>query len=201
MIRVLPAALTVVLLSVGSIGCRHRESAAAGPCPDGASLKGDAPPKGTLQWCAREDGVKDGRWTEWHPNGHVKTEGQHVDGKMEGRWVTYFDTGIVKVAGVYHAGLKDGEWLTNYEDGKKNRLDVHRAGAAEVPFTVWREDGSVWVKATTVASHQDGDYTEWYPDGKVAAQGRYDHGEKVGKWSYFDARGNPSEVAQGDGAH
>jgi antitoxin component YwqK of YwqJK toxin-antitoxin module len=70
-----------------------------------------------------------------------------------------------------------------------------------VPFTVWREDGSVWAKGTTVASQQDGDYTEWYPDGKVAAQGRYFRGEKVGKWSYFDGQGNPSEMAQGDGAH
>ncbi|HTQ45831.1 MAG TPA: hypothetical protein VMI75_23915, partial [Polyangiaceae bacterium] len=77
MIRAALAA--VALLTVSSVGCSRRESAAAaGTCPDGASLQGDAPPKGNLQWCARADGVKDGRWTEWHPNGHVKTEGQYA---------------------------------------------------------------------------------------------------------------------------
>ena len=105
-----------------ALGC----SRPAGPCPDGARQHGSAPPEGTLQWCAKPDGKKHGRWVEWHPNGKLKTEGTYVDGKMEGRWVSYFDTGVKQLEGDYRGGLKHGLWTQYYEEGQKNREEVHR---------------------------------------------------------------------------
>lgn len=60
--------------------------AAADPCPDGGTLKGDPPPKGLAVRCVDEVGLPTGRSTEWHRNGQVMADGTYVDGARHGVW-------------------------------------------------------------------------------------------------------------------
>ena len=104
--------LAVLVLCAGANGC----SRSPPRCPDGARLHGRTPPAGTLEWCAKPDGEKHGRWVEWYPGGKRKSEGQFVDGKMEGRWVSYFDTGEKQLEGGYRGGLKQVVELAKVEE-------------------------------------------------------------------------------------
>ncbi|HEX3852116.1 MAG TPA: hypothetical protein VHW01_14190, partial [Polyangiaceae bacterium] len=138
--------LALVVL-VAAVGC------AKNPCPDGARQQGKA---GKLQWCARPDGRKHGPWTEWHPSGKLKSQGQYRDGKMEGRWVTYFEDGARNVEGDYKGGLKDGIWTTYYEDGKtKNRVEEHHLGSWEIKWTAWHSDGTKWAEGIILGSQEN----------------------------------------------
>jgi hypothetical protein len=63
------------------------------PCPEGSKLRGAAPPKALLVWCANDIGSAHGRWTEWHRNGAVKADGAYEDGKRHGAWTEWTPSG------------------------------------------------------------------------------------------------------------
>nr|WP_246357343.1 toxin-antitoxin system YwqK family antitoxin [Pyxidicoccus fallax] len=191
--RTCPGVLAVLAATV--LGCGRASSS---PCPDGARLLGRAPPEGTLQWCAKPDGGKHGRWAEWHPNGKLKTEGQYVDGKMEGRWVSYFEDGVKQLEGEYRGGLKTGLWTLYYEEGPKNREEVHTPEARETKWTAWRSSGEKWAEGTLVGHMAVGPYSEWHPNGALAVRGTYEKGQKAGDWKYFDLQGQATDAPQGD---
>lgn len=188
------ALLVVAVLAGGAAAC----SRSASPCPDGARLHGRAPPDGTLQWCAKPDGPKHGRWAEWYPNGQLKTEGSYVDGKMEGRWVSYFETGVKQLEGEYRGGTKHGLWTQYYEEGPKNREEVHPGGPGPVKWVTWRSDGKKWAEGMSLGHLPQGPYAEWHPNGVKAVEGQYERGQKTREWKYWDAQGTPSEAPQGD---
>ena len=50
------------------------------------------------------DGKKEGIWTYWYPNGHMKAEGNFVDGKKDGMWVEWYDDGIIMWKGEWDMG-------------------------------------------------------------------------------------------------
>jgi antitoxin component YwqK of YwqJK toxin-antitoxin module len=185
-----------VLLVIALAGCTRGSP----ECP-GTQLMGKRPPAGQLEWCARSDGTKHGRWSEWYPSGTPKSVGSYVDGKMEGTWRSYHEDGSLKSEGAYKGGFKDGTWTIYYskgDGGKKNRVEQHQAGAPKVDWVVFRPDGSKWAEGSSLAARQDGPYTEYHANGQVAAKGTYSAGEKSGQWLYFDAEGKPSATPTGN---
>jgi antitoxin component YwqK of YwqJK toxin-antitoxin module len=176
-----------------NLGCSR-----SNPCPEGARLHGRAPPAGTLEWCAKSDGQKHGRWTEWFPGGKIKSEGRFADGEMEGLWVSYFETGVKQLEGTYRGGLKQDLWTLYYEEGQKNRQEIHAAGSPDVKWVAWRQSGMKWAEGTLRGQRAQGPYSEWHPNGTLAIRGQYESGEKVGGWTYADADGKPSGAPQGD---
>jgi len=211
------AALLVALaFFVASASCSKKSSqpASSGACPDGATEKGAAPPKGTLLYCVKS-GTKHGPWTEYYrTTGAIKLKGQYADGKMSGTWASYFDsapnkgTGTVAAqkgdkprqhdVGAYTAGMKSGTWVRFYESGKKNRETMYTAGAAQSSWTAWRENGAKWATGSIKGMRDHGPFSEWHPNGKLAAKGNHEKGKKAGEWKYWDPDGNPSTKPQGD---
>src|SRR5262245_51078768 len=43
------------------------------PCPEGATMKGAAPPEGKTVWCERADGTKHGPFASFFDNGKKQT--------------------------------------------------------------------------------------------------------------------------------
>ena len=63
------------------------------PCPTGARLVGDAPPKGTSIQCLMPDGLRHGRFTRWYPSLSMETNGEYVLGRRSGRWRQWTEYG------------------------------------------------------------------------------------------------------------
>ena len=190
--RELERVAVVIALAVVA-GC----SKPAGPCGDG-ELHGQAPPKGTVTWCARSDGTKHGTFTEWHANGVVKTRGEYANGKMEGVWATFWENTVKHTEGNYRDGRKDGTWRQWDDDGTLQREEVHRVDSAESTWTGFRPTGEKWATGVSVGGRDQGPYQEWYSNGKLAAQGNYEAGKRVGTWMYWNEDGTPSDTPRGE---
>src|SRR5688572_26521463 len=130
-------AIVAIIMLVGA--CSSSDE----PCGDGVQ-HGSGPPYGTLSWCARSDGTKQGPWTEWHAVGTVKSNGHYVDGKMDGLWTTFRKDGRKASEGAYQAGRKIGTWTTWNEDGSRQRESVHATASDSVTWTAFRPTGQRW---------------------------------------------------------
>jgi antitoxin component YwqK of YwqJK toxin-antitoxin module len=205
---------SAVVVVVAILSCSSCSKAPSGDCPDGAALRGQAPPEGNLQWCAKSNGIKHGKWVEWYPDGTLKTKGQYVNGKMEGTWVTYHqmstttladgDAGplpqspVKKQEGAYEKGVKKGNWTLYYEDAKVNRLEKHSPESNRIAWSTWRPTGEKWAEGTIVKLLNHGQYREWHKNGRLAIEGAYHRGDKEGEWNYWNSDGTPAATPQGD---
>lgn len=105
-----------------------------GPCSDGATQTGHAPPQGTRQWCQKlrpdQSYANHGPSTEWYANTQVKEQGNYVEGQRDGRWTRWYETGQKAWEGEYQAGQKVGRWLRWDTNGHKTADVVMVAGKA-----------------------------------------------------------------------
>jgi len=79
------------------------------PCPDGAELKGAAPPRGNAVSC-EQGGQVHGTKTTFHPNGQRARSERYYRGRLEGHFTVWHDNGAVAEEGRFHNGLLEGHW-------------------------------------------------------------------------------------------
>jgi antitoxin component YwqK of YwqJK toxin-antitoxin module len=151
-------------------------------CPNGGSLQGDPPPKGTHVVCVRADGMNDGPEAWWDDKGHLL----QVSGEKEGR--------------------QHGGFLAFYADGKKHRAGAYRAGNEAGTLTTWWPNGKVQLDEHFVDGRADGAQTAYTQDGKVVETWtlkmgtgtmKYwdDDGHKKEETAYVDGRANGPSVS------
>lgn len=56
------------------------------------------------------NGLREGRWVFFHPNGLVQTEAEFVGGREEGVYIVNRENGIPYFRGQYHEGKRCGVW-------------------------------------------------------------------------------------------
>lgn len=57
------------------------------------------------------DGVQDGLWTSWYPNGQMKEEGHYENGMKSGMWVEWYEDGAIMWKGEWKDGVRLIEYL------------------------------------------------------------------------------------------
>lgn len=60
------------------------------------------------------DGVPDGFWKFYHPNGNLSMDGNYTNGKLNGFWKVYYTNGYVRAEGNYSQCTKTGFWKYYY---------------------------------------------------------------------------------------
>jgi len=61
---------------------------------------------------------RNGRWTYWHENGKIWSEGTFINGKSDGKRTTYFDNGKIRYVGFYKEDIRVGKWSFYDENGR-----------------------------------------------------------------------------------
>ncbi len=56
------------------------------------------------------DGVREGRWVFYHPDGHIQSECTFVGGKEDGPYRVYRENGAPYYIGQYTMGVRTGIW-------------------------------------------------------------------------------------------
>ncbi len=64
------------------------------------------------------NGVENGRWLLFFPDGNVFNSQDYVDGKLHGEFVTYDKLGNVELRGNYVDGEREGEWIIDSGERK-----------------------------------------------------------------------------------
>ena len=61
------------------------------------------------------NGVEQGKWLLYFPDGNIFNSQEFIDGKLDGKFLTFDRYGKTIVSGNYALGEKDGEWLFEKE--------------------------------------------------------------------------------------
>jgi antitoxin component YwqK of YwqJK toxin-antitoxin module len=83
-----------------------------------------------------KNGLPEGHWKYYYPEGHIKGTGNYQNGQKTGLWTeytTYYETFedtssvdrkryLIKSSGVYIDGLKEGKWERNNLDGSTQTM-------------------------------------------------------------------------------
>ena len=73
------------------------------------------------------DGLKNGIYKEWYPDGTIKTKGKYSNDDKDGKWTEWNDNGQKSVYGNYKIGLKEGKWIEK-DDGKVITIEKYDKG-------------------------------------------------------------------------
>jgi antitoxin component YwqK of YwqJK toxin-antitoxin module len=97
------------------------------------------------------NGKKEGKMTDYYPDGKLMAERQFANDKQVGRTVIYYPNGLLKEVQHYTDGLKQGG------------------------DTIWYENGQVQFLTTLEQNQKHGYLRKWSPEGKLIYEAKYDH--------------------------
>lgn len=75
-----------------------------------------------------KNGIKNGIWIKYFPNGTILSEGTYVNDTLEGPFKINFPNGITELEGRYSKGLQEGLWITRDTTGALTRKQMYRKG-------------------------------------------------------------------------
>ena len=111
------------------------------------------------------NGKREGIWSEFHPNGLLKSATSYVNGIREGLYVELNQGGQMTKRFFYHNNIRHGEFKEfNYSTVKEERM-----------YNMGKLEGLVKV---------------YYDGGKIMEEGAYQNGLREGISKWYDQNGN-----------
>jgi antitoxin component YwqK of YwqJK toxin-antitoxin module len=80
-----------------------------------------------------KNGLKNGRWIKYFPDGKISTAGFYVNDTLQGEYTVYDITGKRLIQGSYKNGLQNGPWLTYDSLGRLQKKVLFRNGLPAKP--------------------------------------------------------------------
>lgn len=113
-------------------------------CPSGASLAGDAPPRGDKQWCEAKDlfgrVVENGPMLIWHQNGRLAERRLYVDGRPHGDWTTWDERGDLLAKKTYsHGDLIVSQGVRPKELKPPTLVPIGPKNVVSAPSATWEQ--------------------------------------------------------------
>ncbi len=132
-----------------------------------------------------EEGLKDGPWKEYYPNGVLKSIGTYHTGKRIGDWKFYYPNDQLEQIGSYNKdGKADGAWTWYYATGDLLREETYFNGMIDGFSIEYDEYGVVIAEGEYIEDEKEGKWNFNYGDHK--SEGEYSIGMRHGKWkSYY----------------
>jgi antitoxin component YwqK of YwqJK toxin-antitoxin module len=171
-------------------------------CDGGTELKGEAPPKGLLQWCqvsgdahwpsSVQDQVKHGAWVAWWRAGATRQRGTFWFGRPNGTWTDYHSFGAVARVAHYDKGYRSGVWLGYRTYGLLLWRRSFRQGRRHGPWDDFDLDGRLLMRRTYQQGLPQGVWTSWYGKEQgyhIRTRQSWHHGKRDGDWHRWHDNG------------
>lgn len=155
------------------------------------------------------EGLKQGDWKEFYPDGNVRVEKTYRDDMLHGYYKEYDMKGNLTLTMLYDNGAvvksnvedqPDIEIVNRYD--QENRLIYSGPFRNQVPVGIHREFGTDG-KVTNAKIYNDnglllsegivdesgnynGKWKDYYPSGEVSAEGQYTDSRRTGQWKFYD---------------
>ncbi len=165
------------------------------------------------------NGIKEGPFEMWHPNGQLFQKGTMKDGKLSGSFVAYHDNGKVSAKGNYKNGRKDGDWVIYHPNGEVSQEVTFNEGQEEGVSKFYHANGvyyglfdmengeimkihsyqinykgevtSIWTENNGITAYErpDGKDVVKYKNGDPYLKFEFKNDKKTGKWQWFNEKG------------
>lgn len=156
-----------------------------------------------------DDGIKDGLWKYYYPNGKLSARLNFEKGSLEGEqtylsnmqgilavenWKSdvqhdsswyYYPNGKLEKKGRFGEGLYEGNWVFYYESGQLKRSGNYWQGLPEGEWTFYFENGQVNQKGILKEGKESGLWKYYNEEGNQTYEGEWRDGVKAGLWFYY----------------
>ena len=150
--------LSILLIAVISFGCGQKKYDSGKDLvtkngliykigekkPFTGKVKGKANNK-AIEYEVR-NGLKDGEFVLYFPNGNIEIKGKIVEGENEGQWNYYYPNRSLESQGNFKDDLVNGKWLWYFPNGNLKEEGKYVAGEREGEWFSYNDDGSLYIK-------------------------------------------------------
>lgn len=163
------------------------------------------------------EGLKQGEWKEFYPNGNIKSEKTYKDDLLHGYYREYDTKVKLILTMLYENGSivkskvedePDIEVVTRYDaSGKliyngpyRNKVPVgiHREYGSDgkiINTRIYNDNGLLLSEGIVEeAGNRTGKWKDLYPDGKIKAEGQYADNRRTGLWKFYNVTGKVEQT-------
>lgn len=87
--------------------------------------------------------IRTGKWTQWHANGTIRSQGSYIAGKPNGNHLWWHENGQKQLAGKYAEGIAESRWTRWHSNGQKAEEGTYLAGTKQGQWDIWNEQGQL----------------------------------------------------------
>ncbi len=128
------------------------------------------------------NGVKNGVWITYNPEGRINTMTTYVDGQQSGPHLEFSQRSQIILKAYYNGGVLDGPYAT-YKNGRYLIESFYKNGKLEGQYKEYfpggRESGKLQKLMEFKNGKQDGKLEYYDPEGNVTLSYQYKDGEKI----------------------
>lgn len=126
-----------------------------------------------------KNGVLDGEFKAYYPNGNLQREVIYKNGEMNGEYKEYNENKSIRLFGNYKNNLQDGEWKSYLEDGTLESIVNYKDGELNGLKEDYYKNGNVWIRQEFKNNDLDGVYEVYYENGNPQLKAKIKNGQTV----------------------
>lgn len=92
-----------------------------------------------------KDGIKNGDFILYYPNGKIEMRGKIVNDKNEGEWKYFLPDGTLQTAGIFINDVPESTWTWYYQDGKIFEQGNFKKGVRTGEWKTFDQNGKLRV--------------------------------------------------------
>ena len=163
------------------------------------------------------NGLKQGDWKEFYPNGSIKSEKTFKDDLLHGYYKEYDTKGKLVLTMLYENGAivksrvedepdieivnkhdQDGNLIYSGPYRNKIPVGVHREYGKDGKVTnafIYNDNGLLLSEGIVdEAGKYNGKWKDLYANGKVQAEGQYTESRRTGQWKFYNTEGKVEQT-------
>ena len=137
-----------------------------------------------------KNGVLDGEFKAYYPNGNLQGEVTYKNGEMNGEFKEYHENKNIRLSGSYKNSLQEGEWKSYLEDGTLETIVNYKDGELNGLKEDFYKNGNVWTRQEFKNNDLDGVYEVYYENGNPQLKAKIKNGQTVEE-QRFNHNGTP----------
>ena len=126
-----------------------------------------------------KNGVLDGEFKAYYPNGNLQGEVNYVNGEMNGDFKEYHENKKIRLSGSYKNSLQEGEWKFYLEDGTLESIINYKDGELHGIKEDYYKNGNVWTRQEFKNNDLDGVYEVYYENGNLQLKAKIKNGQTI----------------------
>jgi antitoxin component YwqK of YwqJK toxin-antitoxin module len=128
-------------------------------------------------YCIGDHG-RTGEWLEFDVNGRLRTRAEYHNDKLNGKWTLYHADGSVDTQGQTVDGKRTGEWKQWYVNGNLRSIKHYDNNRLHGNVELYYQTGTLMAKGDYVDEFEEGPWQVFTPEGKLARECRMQRGEE-----------------------
>ena len=126
-----------------------------------------------------KNGVLEGEFKAYYPNGNLQGEVNYVNGEMNGDFKEYHENKKIRLSGSYKNSLQEGEWKSYLEDGTLESIINYKDGELHGIKEDYYKNGNVWTRQEFKNNDLDGVYEVYYENGNPQLKAKMKNGQTI----------------------